>query len=87
MLNDLAIPVGILHSTSGTMALNETSLRDVILMEVERVNAACGLLGRPLKPAVLNPASDFRLLDLGLPQSRYSGYRNIQHAAVLSLAI
>ena len=32
------IKIGILHSVSGPMALNETSLRDVILMEVDRVN-------------------------------------------------
>jgi len=58
MPKNLPIPIGILHSTSGTMALNETSLRDVILMEIARVNGAGGLLGRPLKPVVLNPASD-----------------------------
>jgi urea transport system substrate-binding protein len=58
MLIGPPIPLGILHSTTGTMALNETSLRDVMLMEVARVNAAGGLLGCPLNPVVLNPASD-----------------------------
>ncbi len=39
------------------MALNETSLRDVILMEVDKINAAGGLLGLPIEPVVLDPAS------------------------------
>jgi urea transport system substrate-binding protein len=53
------IPVGVLFSASGTMALNETSLRDVILMEVERINAAGGLLGQKLEPVVLDPGSEW----------------------------
>lgn len=55
------IKIGVLHSTSGTMALNETSLRDVILMEVTRVNAGGGLLGRPIHAVVRDPASDWML--------------------------
>jgi len=54
-----SIPIGVLYSTSGTMALNETSLRDVILMEVDRINAAGGILGRAIEPVVLDPASDW----------------------------
>jgi urea transport system substrate-binding protein len=61
LANDGSVPIGVLHSTSGTMALNETSLRDVILMEVARVNEAGGLLGRPIAPVVLDPASDWAL--------------------------
>jgi len=41
------------------MALNETSLRDVILMEVANINAAGGLLGRPIETVVLNPKSEW----------------------------
>jgi urea transport system substrate-binding protein len=41
------------------MALNETSLRDVIMMEVARVNAAGGILGRMIEPVALDPASDW----------------------------
>ena len=33
------IKVGILHSLSGTMAISETSLRDVALMAIEEINA------------------------------------------------
>jgi urea transport system substrate-binding protein len=41
------------------MALNETSLRDVMLMEVGRINAAGGILGRAIEPVVLDPASQW----------------------------
>ena len=33
------IKVGILHSLSGTMAISETSLKDVALMAIEEINA------------------------------------------------
>ena len=51
--------IGILHSSTGTMALSEASLRDVILMEVDRVNARGGLLGRMVEPVVVDPGSDW----------------------------
>lgn len=53
------IKIGILHSVSGPMALNETSLRDVILMEVDRVNAEGGLLGKMIEPLAPDPRSDW----------------------------
>ncbi len=55
------IKVGILHSLSGTMAISETTLKDVMLMLVEQQNAAGGLLGRPLEAVVVDPASDWPL--------------------------
>lgn len=59
MTKSRSIPIGVLYSTSGTMAFNETSLRDVILMEVARINAAGGLLGRKIRPIALDPASEW----------------------------
>ncbi|WP_417627143.1 urea ABC transporter substrate-binding protein [Pararhodobacter aggregans] len=53
------IRVGILHSLSGTMAISETTLRDVMLMLIEQQNAEGGVLGRPLEPVVVDPASDW----------------------------
>ncbi len=53
------IRVGILHSLSGTMAISETTLRDVMLMLIEQQNAAGGVLGRPLEAVVVDPASDW----------------------------
>jgi urea transport system substrate-binding protein len=55
------IKVGVLHSLSGTMAISETSLRDVVLMAIEELNAAGGVLGRPVVAVVVDPASDWPL--------------------------
>ncbi|XBQ10891.1 MAG: urea ABC transporter substrate-binding protein [Salinarimonas sp.] len=55
------IKVGVLHSLSGTMAISETTLKDVMLMLIEAQNAKGGLLGRPLEAVVVDPASDWPL--------------------------
>jgi urea transport system substrate-binding protein len=53
------IKIGILHSLSGTMAISETTLKDVMLMLIEEQNAKGGVLGRPLEAVVVDPASDW----------------------------
>jgi urea transport system substrate-binding protein len=55
------IKVGVLHSLSGTMAISETTLKDVMLMLIEEQNAKGGLLGKKLEPVVVDPASDWPL--------------------------
>ncbi|MEE4162457.1 MAG: urea ABC transporter substrate-binding protein [Woeseiaceae bacterium] len=55
------IRVGVLHSLSGTMAISETTLKDTVLMLIERQNAEGGLLGRQLEPVVVDPASNWPL--------------------------
>jgi len=55
------IKVGILHSLSGTMAISETSLRDVALMAIDELNAAGGVLGRKVEAVVVDPASNWPL--------------------------
>lgn len=55
------IRVGILHSLSGTMAISETSLKDVALMTIDKINAAGGVLKRKLEPVVVDPASNWPL--------------------------
>lgn len=40
------IKVGVLHSLSGTMAISETTLKDVMLMLIEEQNKKGGLLGK-----------------------------------------
>ena len=55
------IKVGILHSLSGTMAISETSLKDVALMTIEEINKNGGLLGKKLEPVVVDPASNWPL--------------------------
>ncbi len=55
------IKVGILHSLSGTMAISETTLKDVMLMLIDEQNKKGGLLGRRLEPVVVDPASNWPL--------------------------
>ncbi|MBF0509069.1 MAG: urea ABC transporter substrate-binding protein [Deltaproteobacteria bacterium] len=55
------IKVGILHSLSGTMAISETSLKDVALMTFEEINQNGGLLGKKIEPVVVDPASNWPL--------------------------
>src|SRR6201989_2858137 len=55
------IKVGILHSLSGTMAISETSLKDVALMTIDSINKAGGVLGRKLEAVVVDPASNWPL--------------------------
>ncbi len=55
------IRVGILHSLSGTMAISETTLKDVMLMLIEEQNKKGGLLGKKLEAVVVDPASNWPL--------------------------
>lgn len=53
------IKVGILHSLTGTMAISETSLKDVELMAIEEINAKGGVLGKKIEPIIEDPESKF----------------------------
>jgi len=55
------IKVGVLHSLSGTMAISEVSLKDVVLMAIDEINAAGGVMGRKVEPVVVDPASNWPL--------------------------
>jgi len=55
------IKVGILHSLSGTMAISESTLKDTMLMLIEKQNAEGGIMGRQLEPVVVDPASNWPL--------------------------
>ena len=55
------IKVGILHSLSGTMAISETSLKDMALMTIDEINAKGGVNGKQLEPVVVDPASNWPL--------------------------
>lgn len=55
------IKLGILHSLSGTMAISETTLKDVMLMLIEEQNKKGGVLGRKLEAVVVDPASNWPL--------------------------
>src|SRR5436853_204096 len=53
--------VGILHSLSGTMAISEAPIKDVVLMAIGEINKAGGVLGRKVEPVVEDPASNWDL--------------------------
>jgi urea transport system substrate-binding protein len=55
------IKIGILHSLSGTMAISETTLKDVMLMLIDEQNKKGGVLGKKLEPVVVDPASNWPL--------------------------
>jgi len=55
------IKIGILHSLSGTMAISETTLKDVMLMLIDEQNKKGGLLGKKLEAVVTDPASNWPL--------------------------
>jgi len=55
------IKVGVLHSLSGTMAISETALKDVMLFLIDEQNKKGGLLGKKIEPVVVDPASDWPL--------------------------
>ena len=55
------IKVGVLHSLSGTMAISETSLKDVALMTFDEINAQGGVMGYKIEPVVVDPASNWPL--------------------------
>ena len=58
---DDTIKVGILHSLSGTMAISETSLRDVDLFAIDEINKKGGVLGKKIVPVVVDGASNWPL--------------------------
>ncbi|HOB31821.1 MAG TPA: transporter substrate-binding protein, partial [Verrucomicrobiota bacterium] len=59
------VKVGVLHSLSGTMAISETSLKDVLLFTFDEINKAGGISvgGRNylIEPVVVDPASNWPL--------------------------
>lgn len=59
--NEGTVKIGILHSLSGTMAISETSLRDVVMMAVEELNESGGVLGKQIEAISVDPASDWPL--------------------------
>ena len=55
------IKIGVLHSLSGTMAISETVLKDLIVWQVDEINKNGGLLGKQVEAVVVDPASDWPL--------------------------
>src|ERR1051325_4055805 len=59
------VKVGVLHSLSGTMAISETSLKDVLLFTFDEVNKSGGVAvgGKKymIEPVIVDPASNWPL--------------------------
>jgi urea transport system substrate-binding protein len=55
------VKVGVLHSLSGTMAISETSLRDVLLFTFDEINKSGGVMGKKIEPVVVDGASNWPL--------------------------
>ena len=53
------ILVGVLHSQTGPIAVSEQAMIDAERLAFEEINAAGGLLGRPIKWIVADGASDW----------------------------
>ncbi|OJX78364.1 MAG: urea ABC transporter substrate-binding protein [Magnetospirillum sp. 64-120] len=53
------IKVGILHSRTGTMAVSERTVIDATLYAIDEINQAGGVLGRQIKPIVVDGKSDW----------------------------
>jgi urea transport system substrate-binding protein len=54
-----SVKVGLLNSLSGTMAISEVTVRDAILLAIEEINAAGGVLGKKIVPVSEDGASDW----------------------------
>src|SRR6266851_3943753 len=59
------VKVGVLHSLSGTMAISETSLKDVLLFTFDEINKAGGIKAGDksylIQPVIVDPASNWPL--------------------------
>jgi len=55
------VKVGVLHSLSGTMAISETSLKDILLYAFDEVNSKGGVLGKKIEPVIVDGASNWPL--------------------------
>lgn len=52
------LKVGVIHSLTGTMALSEKAVVDAVLLAIEEINTAGGVLGRTIEPLVVDGQSD-----------------------------
>lgn len=63
-----AIRVGVLHSLSGTQSASEIAVKDATLLAIAQINAAGGVLGCCLEPAIEEGAGDLQTLAVQVKQ-------------------
>ncbi|HEY9811666.1 MAG TPA: urea ABC transporter substrate-binding protein [Halomicronema sp.] len=54
------VKIGVLHSLTGTMSISEVAVKNAALLAVDEINAAGGVLGRPIEAIVEDGASDLQ---------------------------
>ncbi|MCT7950668.1 urea ABC transporter substrate-binding protein [Ancylothrix sp. C2] len=54
------VKIGVLHSLTGTMSISEVSVKDAVLLAVDEINGAGGVLGRPIQAIIEDGASDLQ---------------------------
>src|SRR5919107_85138 len=86
-----SIPVGVLHSLSGTMAISEVAVKDAELLAIKEINAGGGVLGKQLKPVVEDGASDWptfaekaqKLISVNKVATTFGGWTSASRKAML----
>jgi len=85
------IPVGILHSLSGSMAISEVSVKDAELLAIDEINKAGGVLGKQLKPVIEDGATDWptfaekaqKLISTNKVAATFGGWTSASRKAML----
>jgi urea transport system substrate-binding protein len=85
------VPVGIVHSLTGALARYESPLKDMALMTIDELNAEGGVLGRPLAPVVVDPASNWplfaekarELIEMEHARVLFGGYTSVSRKSML----
>jgi urea transport system substrate-binding protein len=85
------IPVGVLHSLSGTMAISEVAVKDAELLAIGEINKAGGVLGKQLKPVIEDGASDWptfaekaqKLISVNKVATTFGGWTSASRKAML----
>jgi len=54
------INVGVLHSLTGTLSISEKSVADATLLAIEEINETGGVLGKQLKPILVDGESNWK---------------------------
>jgi urea transport system substrate-binding protein len=61
VVDSAPVRVGVIHSLSGTLAVEETQLKNAALMAIADINDKGGVLGRTLEPVVADAESNWPL--------------------------
>ena len=65
-INNTPIKVGILHSLTGTMSISAKPVVESTLLAIDNINQHGGILGRMIKPVVIDGQSDLNAYAVGV---------------------